>query len=83
MRSEPATISLSRDGGVSVLNLNRPTALNARDGQRAGELCAAVDELFNDTDVCAALITGEGRSFSASADSPPGSRGLDSCGHRP
>jgi 2-(1,2-epoxy-1,2-dihydrophenyl)acetyl-CoA isomerase len=68
MSSEPSTITLTRDGGVSVLKLNRPTALNAWDAQLAGELCAAVDELSNDADVRAVLITGEGRAFSAGAD---------------
>ena len=55
-------------GGVAVLTLNRPEAMNALSGALARELDAAVTACINDDAVRAILITGNGRGFCAGGD---------------
>ena len=53
---------------AAVLWLSRPDSLNALSWQLIGELGEALRQLDADDDVCAVLITGRGRAFSAGGD---------------
>lgn len=62
------TIRLSkRSDGIAVVTLARPP-MNAMDAGLLEELAALFDDLEADGDVRAAVITGEGRAFSAGLD---------------
>lgn len=60
-RSEPAP-------GVALLTFSRPEKLNAMDEQFFAELTAVMRSLGQDDGVRAAVLTGEGRAFSAGGD---------------
>ncbi|SEO53997.1 enoyl-CoA hydratase/isomerase family protein [Trujillonella endophytica] len=60
-RSEPAP-------GVALLTIDRPEKLNAMDEQFFAELTAVMRALGQDDGVRAAVLTGEGRAFSAGGD---------------
>jgi 2-(1,2-epoxy-1,2-dihydrophenyl)acetyl-CoA isomerase len=62
------TVNLRRDGAAATIELNRPEALNAWNGQLGHDLLAAVREVADDDDVRAVVITGAGRAFSSGAD---------------
>ncbi|SDE46894.1 enoyl-CoA hydratase [Rhodococcus tukisamuensis] len=66
--SDFETILLDRRGRVGVITLNRPKALNALNAQLMGEVVAAVEELEQDPEIGAILITGSERAFAAGAD---------------
>jgi 2-(1,2-epoxy-1,2-dihydrophenyl)acetyl-CoA isomerase len=66
--SDPQTVTLHRDGAAATIELNRPEALNAWNGQFGTELLAAVREVAEDDGVRAVVITGAGRAFSSGAD---------------
>lgn len=62
-------ILVERHGPVAVLKLNRPELMNALGAPGDGEAVAAACEALNsDHDVRCAILTGEGRSFSAGGD---------------
>ncbi|SHI41366.1 short-chain-enoyl-CoA hydratase [Lutispora thermophila] len=61
-------LTLSKDGNVGILTINRPEALNALNRSVLQELDAALDELANDKDVYVIVLTGEGKAFVAGAD---------------
>lgn len=65
----------SRDG-IAIVTLNRPEALNAMDDDMI-EAMRAAWQRFNDSDDRCAIVTGEGRAFSAGADmkNPPKAMG--------
>jgi enoyl-CoA hydratase/carnithine racemase len=52
----------------ALLTLNRPDRLNAMDTRMFGELGAAVADFERDPQMRCAVVTGEGRAFSAGAD---------------
>ncbi|MGY1743560.1 MULTISPECIES: enoyl-CoA hydratase/isomerase family protein [unclassified Blastococcus] len=60
-RSEPAP-------GVALLTIARPEKLNAMDEEFFAELTATMRSLGRDDGVRAAVLTGEGRAFSAGGD---------------
>jgi 2-(1,2-epoxy-1,2-dihydrophenyl)acetyl-CoA isomerase len=62
------TVNLRRDGAAATIELNRPEALNAWNGQLGHDLLAAVREVADDDGVRAVVITGAGRAFSSGAD---------------
>jgi enoyl-CoA hydratase len=66
--SEPTILSETLDGGVALVRLNRPQALNALNQQLLGELAAALDALEANDSVGAIVITGSERAFAAGAD---------------
>lgn len=61
-------VQFRRDGGVAVVTLNRPDALNALNVATIDELNGVMDVIAADETVRAVLITGAGRAFCAGAD---------------
>jgi 2-(1,2-epoxy-1,2-dihydrophenyl)acetyl-CoA isomerase len=66
--ADSQTVNLRRDGAAATIELNRPEALNAWNGQLGDELLAAVREVAGDASVRAVVLTGAGRAFSSGAD---------------
>jgi enoyl-CoA hydratase/carnithine racemase len=63
------TLTVSRQGAVAVLALNRPEAMNAISMQMRAELRDALEALRRDPAVGAAVLTGSGdKAFSAGMD---------------
>jgi 2-(1,2-epoxy-1,2-dihydrophenyl)acetyl-CoA isomerase len=62
------TINVHRRGPGATLVLNRPERMNAWSNQFSLDLLAAVQELSDDHEVRAVVITGAGRAFSSGAD---------------
>ncbi|MFE3446212.1 enoyl-CoA hydratase [Nocardia sp. NPDC059180] len=62
------TILLERKGRVGLITLNRPKALNALNAQVLDDVIAALDELENDNEIGAVVITGSEKAFAAGAD---------------
>ena len=56
------------EDGVATLTLNRPTAMNAFDGDTARAIVDAVDEFAADPAVRVMIVGAAGRSFSAGGD---------------
>jgi 2-(1,2-epoxy-1,2-dihydrophenyl)acetyl-CoA isomerase len=59
---------VERRGGVLLLTMNRPEALNALMPSMTDEMRRTVEDAVTDTDVRALVITGAGRAFSAGGD---------------
>ncbi|WP_330183113.1 enoyl-CoA hydratase [Nocardia sp. NBC_01503] len=66
--SDFETILLERKGRVALITLNRPKALNALNSQVLADISAALDELENDNEIGAVVLTGSERAFAAGAD---------------
>ena len=65
--TEPLT--LTRDGAIAVLTLNRPDRMNAVDTALLAALRAAVDACWGDRAIRAVIVTGAGeKAFCAGAD---------------
>jgi enoyl-CoA hydratase len=62
------TILVETKGGVGIITLNRPDALNALNGELMGELANAIDRFESDDGVGAIVITGNEKAFAAGAD---------------
>jgi 2-(1,2-epoxy-1,2-dihydrophenyl)acetyl-CoA isomerase len=62
------TVTLTRDGSVGTVTLNRPEKLNAFDGAMGDRIVAAIRELAADPAIRVLVITGAGRAFCAGAD---------------
>ncbi len=65
---EHKTISVSRDGWLVEITLNRPKAFNAMNLEMVKELTETFDELGKDTSVRAVLLRGKDGNFCAGAD---------------
>ena len=61
-------VTLSRDGPVSVVTLNRPDRLNAIGGQLLGDLHEALEQAQADPESRVIVFTGAGRAFCAGDD---------------
>jgi 2-(1,2-epoxy-1,2-dihydrophenyl)acetyl-CoA isomerase len=61
-------ISLRREGGAAIIELNRPEVLNAWNNDLGLDLLAAVRAVADDDEVRAVVIRGAGRAFSSGAD---------------
>jgi len=61
-------IRLDVDGSIATLTMNRPHKLNAFDQPMLKEMLEAVEEINLDSSIRVAILTGEGRAFSAGAD---------------
>ncbi len=64
----PDVIRVEADGPVRIVHLARPDALNAINDELHLALTRLFPQLSADTDARAAVITGEGRAFSAGGD---------------
>lgn len=62
------TIILEKKDKIATITLNRPDKLNAFNPQMYADLRAAATEVSNDDDIQVAILTGNGRAFSAGAD---------------
>jgi 2-(1,2-epoxy-1,2-dihydrophenyl)acetyl-CoA isomerase len=62
------TVNVEFDDGAATIELNRPEALNAWNGQLGEDLLAALASVGQDEAVRAVRITGAGRAFSSGAD---------------
>ena len=65
--AEPAVL-VERRGRLMIITLNRPQAMNAINGELSHGLWNAVQELNNDSELTAGVITGKGRAFCAGMD---------------
>ncbi|CAE7565506.1 ECHS1, partial [Symbiodinium pilosum] len=57
-----------RDGGVALLTLNRPKALNALSDGLMRALAEKLQQVDADSALKAAVVTGTGKAFAAGAD---------------
>jgi 2-(1,2-epoxy-1,2-dihydrophenyl)acetyl-CoA isomerase len=62
------TVALTSADGVAWVTMNRPEALNAWTRQLGLDMIAALDEVAEDPDLRAIVLTGAGRAFSSGAD---------------
>jgi enoyl-CoA hydratase len=63
------SVDVERDGGVVVVTMNRPDAMNAVDVEHAGELRTRLAELARDDEARVVVLTGAGeKAFIAGAD---------------
>lgn len=68
MTDQSGVLLHEQDGGVSILTLNRPDALNALNAKLRHELLAGINAARRDDATRAVMITGAGRGFCAGAD---------------
>lgn len=61
-------ILVKTEGGIGVITLNRPKALNALNSALLAELCDALDNFDADPAVRCIVLTGSERAFAAGAD---------------
>jgi enoyl-CoA hydratase/carnithine racemase len=64
----PEEIQVEVDGPIRVIRLNRPDALNATNHELHAGLAGLFPQLDADTDARVAVLTGNGRAFSAGGD---------------
>ncbi|WP_460110235.1 enoyl-CoA hydratase [Pseudomonas sp. S3_H04] len=62
------TILLETHGGVGLITLNRPQALNALNAQLVSEVNQALDALEADANIGCIVLTGSKKAFAAGAD---------------
>jgi len=62
------TVLVEQDGPVRIIRLNRPDELNASNHDLHTNLARLFPQLNDDTEARAAVITGNGRAFSAGGD---------------
>ncbi|MBA3067324.1 MAG: enoyl-CoA hydratase [Hyphomonas sp.] len=65
--SEPIVL-IERHGAVALVTLNRPDALNALNRALRAEIVRVFNELKEDEDIRAVVLTGAGRAFTAGID---------------
>ena len=63
-----ASVLYEARGGVALVTLNRPQALNSFTRQMHKDLWSALDRINADKAIRAAVLTGAGRGFCAGAD---------------
>ena len=61
-------IEITRDGGVAIVQLDRPKALNALNVAMMTELAAALDTFESDDAIGCVVLTGHDKAFAAGAD---------------
>ena len=61
-------IVIEKKDSIGTIKINRQQVLNALNKDTILELSKAVDELGNDENIKAAILTGEGKAFIAGAD---------------
>jgi enoyl-CoA hydratase len=65
---EYKNIVFQKEDKVAVLTISRPKALNALNSETLKELDLVIDEIANDDEIYAVILTGEGKAFVAGAD---------------
>ena len=63
-----STISVDKDGNVTIITIDRPEVRNAVDGPTAASLATAFREFDADEDAAVAVLTGASGTFCAGAD---------------
>lgn len=63
-----SNLSLTKDGNVAILAINRPNAMNALNTELLLELDMALENLNEDSGIFVIILTGEGKAFVAGAD---------------
>ena len=66
--SEYTNILVRTEGRVGIAQLNRPSALNALNGELMDELVAALQAFDDDDTIGCIVITGSDKAFAAGAD---------------
>ena len=61
-------LKIQKEEGIAIVTLNRPDVLNAVDQRMHFELSTIFEDLWNDTEVRAVVLTGAGRAFSSGGD---------------
>jgi len=61
-------IIVTKEGSIGIVQLNRPSALNALNFELMAELVKALEELDGDQEVRVIILTGSERAFAAGAD---------------
>ena len=61
-------IIFEKEGPIATIQLNRPKVLNAMNKQMWLDLKTALEEVKNDPEIKALIVTGNGRAFSSGAD---------------
>ncbi len=61
-------VNLEQQGGIAIVTMNRPEALNALNDQVLRDLDRVLDEIEAKEDIYVVILTGAGRSFVAGAD---------------
>ena len=74
------SVLVERHGGVGLVRLNRPQALNALDLTTKEQLLAAVRDLADDSGVRCVVLTGTGRAFCVGQDLREHAADLDQAG---
>jgi 2-(1,2-epoxy-1,2-dihydrophenyl)acetyl-CoA isomerase len=62
------TVRYGQSDAVAIITIHRPDAMNSFNTELRGDLLAAFRQARSDRSVRVAILTGEGRSFSAGAD---------------
>ena len=65
---EYKNITLEKESHVALIKINRPKALNALNSETLRELDCRIQEVAEDNEIYAVIITGEGKAFVAGAD---------------
>lgn len=69
IRMELKNVILEKEEHLAVVTINRPKALNALNSETLNDLNTVMDDLENDTNIYAVIVTGAGeKSFVAGAD---------------
>ena len=63
-----ATIEVQVQGGVGLVRLNRPKALNALNAEMVGEMLSSITDFDADEQIGCIVITGSEKAFAAGAD---------------
>ncbi|MCB1474617.1 MAG: enoyl-CoA hydratase [Rhodobiaceae bacterium] len=62
------TITVEKRGGIAIVTLNRPKALNALNDELTAELVAAFADIEVDEEIGCTVLTGSEKAFAAGAD---------------
>lgn len=61
-------VIFEKEGNIAIVKVNRPKALNALNCKTLRELDSIVQEISEDKEIYAVILTGEGKAFVAGAD---------------
>ncbi|PBC47801.1 2,3-dehydroadipyl-CoA hydratase [Rhodococcus sp. ACS1] len=68
MTETPAILVTTRQGGIAILEINRPASKNSMSNDLLAAMAAELRALRHDDDIRAVIITGAGGTFCAGAD---------------